>query len=89
MNKGCFGDIYTWVHDEDIHEKVFQFKHKDSDEFPERGRIWQIIELPNDFLIGMLSVDEGNETDDRLIDFYLLSELKFFYQDSDQADELE
>jgi len=76
------------VHDEDIHEKVFQIRLKNGDTFFERGKIWQIIELPNDFLIGILFVDEGNETDDKLINFYLLSELRFFYQDEDQEETL-
>ena len=84
MNKGCFGDIWTWMHDEDIHEKVFWFKHKDSDDFTEKGKIWQVIELHNDFMIGMLSVDDESEANDKEIEFYLLSELKFLYYDVDQ-----
>lgn len=94
MERGYFGDVLTWMHDEDIDEKVFRVRRKGSGNYYEKGMFLQVIELPNDFLIGVLRVDDHGEDDivtcvNKEVDFYLLSELDFIYLESDQADELE
>lgn len=86
MEKGYFGDLLTWIHDEDIQERIFHFTEKNSDKHGNRGKIWQVIELPNDFLIGVLLIDEVNSPDDKLIEFYLLSDIAITYDGADQED---
>lgn len=86
MNKGYFGDVMTWMHDEDIDEKVFRVRRKGSGDYYDRGKLLQVIELPNDFLVGVLLVDDGDTNGDKEIKFYLLSELDFYYLEVDQEE---
>lgn len=89
MERGYFGDVLTWMHDEDIDGKVFRVRRKGSGDYYTRGMFLQVIELPNDFLIGVLHVDDEDEDKSQIVDFYPLSELDFYYLESDQTDELE
>jgi hypothetical protein len=62
INTGCYGDIWTWIHDEDIHNKVFQVILKDKYADPEVIYCYfsQFIELPDgDFLIGLQRTNEN------------------------------
>lgn len=89
MDRGCFGDVWTWMHDEDIDEKVFRVRRKDSGDYYEKGKFLQVIELPYDFLIGILHIDDEDKGKSQIINFYLLSELEFYYMESDQDNDLE
>lgn len=86
MDKGYFGDVMTWMHDEDIDEKVFRVRRKGSGDYYDRGKLLQVIELPNDFLVGVLLVDDGDTNGNKEIKFYLLSELDFYYLEVDQEE---
>lgn len=86
MDKGYFGDVMTWMHDEDIDEKVFRVRRKGSGDYCNRGKLLQVIELPNDFLVGVLLVDDGDTNGNKEIKFYLLSELDFYYLEVDQEE---
>lgn len=86
MDKGYFGDVMTWMHDEDIDEKVFRVRRKGSGDYYNRGKLLQVIELPNDFLVGVLLVDDGDTNGNKEIEFYLLSELDFYYLEVDQEE---
>lgn len=86
MDKGYFGDVMTWMHDEDIDEKVFRVRRKGSGDYYNRGKLLQVIELPNDFLVGVLLVDDGDTNGNKEIKFYLLSELDFYYLEVDQEE---
>lgn len=83
MDKGYFGDVMTWMHDENIDEKVFCVRRKGSGDYYNRGKLLQVIELPNDFLVGVLLVDDGDTNGNEEIKFYLLSELDFYYLEAD------
>ena len=86
MDKGYFGDVMTWMHDEDIDEKVFRVRRKGSGDYYNRGKLLQVIELPNDFLVGVLLADDGDTNGNKEIKFYLLSELDFYYLEADQEE---
>lgn len=89
MDRGCFGDVWTWMHDEDIDEKVFRARSKNSGGYYEKGKFLQVVELPHDSLISVLRADDEGRDKSQIINFYLLSKLDFFYLESDQEYELE
>lgn len=79
MGSGGYGDFWTWVHDEDVQEKIFRVW--DSNDSCFLVRFVQLIEMSNgDFLIGMQACDEENGA----MFFRLLSQLRFAFYPSDQ-----
>ena len=88
MTEGCYGDIWTWIQDEDIHERLFRvwFNPNDNGEECQFFYFTQFIELPNkDILIGMQAFDEwceGNKYE--TVEYRLLSQIQFNYVPSDQ-----
>ena len=84
MDAGFFGDVFTWIHDEDIDKKIFRIYRKNSDNFYKKGKFLQVVELPNDFLIGILYVDDEFKACGQTICFLPLSDIEFYYLESDQ-----
>lgn len=61
MTGGCYGDIWTWIQDEDIQERLFRVwtDPEDQDAVCSFVYFTQFIQLPNnDILIGMQTYDE-------------------------------
>ena len=91
MTKGYFGDLLTWVLDDDIQDKVFRvwFDKENMDETCSYMYFTQIIELGNgDFLIGLQEYDEtkpGRRYP--YITYRRLGEFNFAYCESDQDED--
>lgn len=91
MTGGCYGDIWTWIQDEDVQERLFRVwtDLRDPDEVCLFVYFTQFIQLPNnDILIGMQAYDESYD-DNRypMIDYRLLSQIQFAYVPNDEDDE--
>lgn len=94
---GCYGDIWTWIHDEDIHERVFRVWHKTEagnargQQLHSKMHLTQFIELPDgDILVGLQSHDKSQP--DNLgeeVFFWKLSDIALCYNPSDNLYEEE
>lgn len=81
MDSGGYGDIWTWVLDEDVHEKVFRVS---LDGTCVLVRFVQLIAMPNgDVLIGMRERSDKSG----VLFFRLLSGLQFAYCPEDQQEQ--
>ena len=93
MGNGGYGDIWTWVHDEDIQEKIFRVWLTQDCRMDNYLPMYfsQIIELPNgEILVGLRRVDytEVGKANDCII-YKLLSQIQFVYCPDDQQNDLE
>lgn len=83
---GCYGDIWTWVHDEDVMDRIFRvwFDPIDGREY-HLMRLAQIISLPDgEVLIGLQYPDSKNGGRlDGAIWFHKLSNITLAYFPSD------
>lgn len=91
MTGGCYGDIWTWIHDEDITERLFRVwvDPEDPDETCSFVYFTQFIQLPNnDILIGMQGYDDRYEDNKYpMVEYRLLSQIQFVYTPKDEEDE--
>lgn len=85
MTKGFFGDLLTWVLDEEVQDKVFRIWFNASGKC-NRMFFTQIIDLEHgDYLVGLQPYDEHYPLHRYpRIEYYRLSDIRFTYCEQDQ-----
>ncbi len=84
MLTGSFGDIWTWILDNDIYDKEFLFGWRNRDDKNKfYGKFRQFISVPSggekdDILVGFVTIgDDGTESEE--VYYYWLADLVFAY----------
>lgn len=86
ISDGIYGDVETWVHDSDVHSKLYRVWLKSEIEEECSYKYFsEFIMLPDgDILIGMQGHDDRCENNKYpMVNYHKLSEIEFAYCESD------
>ena len=94
MERGVFGDLYTWIVDEEVYNRVFRLRIRDGvsgsfSVYQHKVILHQFIEMPDkDFLVGFKMYDRTTGALEENITYVRLSDMMLQYFKEDQQDDL-